>query len=194
MRSRANRRGLQRTSTYRTPTAKIHAKKKRTMNSFSRPRMVDSHTNPETMQPLTPFAQASAALSAYCMQRIGCCTFSLTSSAFRALQVFVMTGWYPCVKKALLERGWTQNLDRDSPFFDLKWTLHSQDIRTTDIQPWQLCNHFFKVHTYSYDCPRTPTYMITPAGSLETSFFSVVTMIIVLLLEAYSYFYCKEAE
>lgn len=56
-----------------------------------------------------------------------------------------MTGWYPCVKKALIERGWTQNPDRDSPFFDLKWTLHSQDIRTTDIEPWQLCNHFFKV-------------------------------------------------
>lgn len=56
-----------------------------------------------------------------------------------------MTGWYPCVKKALVERGWTQNPDRDSPFFDLKWTLHSQDIRTTDIEPWQLCNHFFKV-------------------------------------------------
>lgn len=62
-------------------------------------------------------------------------------------QVFVMTGWYPCVKKALIERGWTQNHDRDSPFFDLKWTLHSQDIRTTDIEPWQLCNHFFKVTT-----------------------------------------------
>ncbi|CAM9539794.1 unnamed protein product [Ectocarpus sp. 12 AP-2014] len=59
-------------------------------------------------------------------------------------KVFVMTGWYPCVKKALIERGWTQNHDRDSPFFDLKWTLHSQDIRTTDIEPWQLCNHFFK--------------------------------------------------
>ncbi|CAM9516986.1 unnamed protein product, partial [Laminaria digitata] len=59
-------------------------------------------------------------------------------------KVFVMTGWYPCVKKALVERGWMQNPDRDSPFFDLKWTLHSQDIRTTDIQPWQLCNHFFK--------------------------------------------------
>ncbi|CAN0322132.1 unnamed protein product, partial [Ectocarpus sp. 8 AP-2014] len=57
-------------------------------------------------------------------------------------KVFVMTGWYPCVKKALIERGWTQNHDRDSPFFDLKWTLHSQDIRTTDIEPWQLCNHF----------------------------------------------------
>ena len=63
-------------------------------------------------------------------------------------QVFVMTGWYPCVKKALIEKGWAQNPDRDSPFFDLKWTLHSQDMRTTEIQPWQLCNHFFKVtHT-----------------------------------------------
>ncbi|CAM9990780.1 unnamed protein product, partial [Discosporangium mesarthrocarpum] len=59
-------------------------------------------------------------------------------------KVFVLTGWYPCVKKALLDRGWVQNNDRDSPFFDLKWTLHSQDIRATGIKPWQLCNHFFK--------------------------------------------------
>lgn len=63
----------------------------------------------------------------------------------RAVQVFVMTGWYPCVKKALLARGWVHNPDRDSPYFDLKWTLHSQDIRSTHIEPWQLCNHFFKV-------------------------------------------------
>ena len=43
-------------------------------------------------------------------------------------KVFVMTGWYPCVKNALLERGWYFNSDHDSPFADLKWTLKSVDV------------------------------------------------------------------
>jgi hypothetical protein len=35
-------------------------------------------------------------------------------------QVFAMTGWYPCVKQALLDRGWFYNPDATSPYFDLK--------------------------------------------------------------------------
>ena len=43
-------------------------------------------------------------------------------------KVFCMTGWYPCVKQALLDRGWYFNSDPDSPFADLKWTLRSIDV------------------------------------------------------------------
>ena len=43
-------------------------------------------------------------------------------------QVFAMTGWYPCVKQALLDRGWFYNPDATSPYFDLKWTLRSIDV------------------------------------------------------------------
>jgi tubulin monoglycylase TTLL3/8 len=59
-------------------------------------------------------------------------------------QVFSMTGWYPCVRQALLDRGWMQNSDPNSPFCDLKWTLKSIDIAADQLQPWQLTNHFFK--------------------------------------------------
>lgn len=59
-------------------------------------------------------------------------------------KVFVMTGWYPCVKDALIERGWVENPDRDSPFADLKWTLRSIDVNKETLQPWQLTNHFMK--------------------------------------------------
>ena len=54
-----------------------------------------------------------------------------------------MTGWYPCVKDALLERGWHFNDDRESTFYDLKWTLRSNDI-DKGIKPNQLTNHFLK--------------------------------------------------
>ena len=55
-----------------------------------------------------------------------------------------MTGWYPCVKDALLERGWAHNPDRESHFFDLKWTLNSHDLAATEVESWQLTNHFKK--------------------------------------------------
>lgn len=58
--------------------------------------------------------------------------------------VFTMTGWYPCVKQALLDRGWFQNIDSKSSFCDLKWTLRSNDINQETLQPWQLTNHFMK--------------------------------------------------
>lgn len=59
-------------------------------------------------------------------------------------RVFCMTGWYPCVKSALLERGWYFNPDSASPFFDLKWTLRSSDIGLESLQSFQLTNHFLK--------------------------------------------------
>ncbi|CAN0064185.1 unnamed protein product, partial [Phaeothamnion confervicola] len=59
-------------------------------------------------------------------------------------KVFVLTGWYPCVREALLARGWHENPSRDSPFFDLKWTLHSSEVKATDLSPGQAFNHFLK--------------------------------------------------
>lgn len=32
------------------------------------------------------------------------------------------------VKRALKKRGWIENKDKDSPCFDLKWTLKGKDI------------------------------------------------------------------
>jgi Tubulin-tyrosine ligase family len=57
-------------------------------------------------------------------------------------KVFVMTGWYPCIKAALVARGWFQNHDRNSTFFDLRWSLQSNDTKAPPLQQWQLCNHF----------------------------------------------------
>ncbi len=43
-------------------------------------------------------------------------------------KVFICTGGYPDIKKALKQRGWVHNKDVNSPCFDLKWTLKSKDI------------------------------------------------------------------
>lgn len=59
-------------------------------------------------------------------------------------KVFCMTGWYPCVKQALLDRGWFFNADPVSPYFHLKWTLRSLDVNHESLQSWQLINHFMK--------------------------------------------------
>lgn len=59
-------------------------------------------------------------------------------------QVFTMTGWYPCVKQALLDRGWYFNPESSSPYCDMKWTLRSSDVSQETLQPWQLTNHFLK--------------------------------------------------
>lgn len=55
-----------------------------------------------------------------------------------------MTGWYPCVKQALLDRGWYFNPDPTSPYFNLKWTLRSIDVCQESLQPWQFTNHYLK--------------------------------------------------
>lgn len=59
-------------------------------------------------------------------------------------KVFSISGWFPCVKEALLSRGWFQNKDAHSPYFDLKWTNKTMDIEHETLQPWQLANHFTK--------------------------------------------------
>ena len=41
-------------------------------------------------------------------------------------QVFIVTGGYSGIKKALYARGWVQNPDSTSPCFDLKWVLQSR--------------------------------------------------------------------
>lgn len=43
-------------------------------------------------------------------------------------KVFICTGGYPDIKKALKRRGWVENKDATSPCFDLKWVLKSKDI------------------------------------------------------------------
>lgn len=62
----------------------------------------------------------------------------------RDQKVFSITGWYPVIRDELEKRGWVLNPDRTSPYFDLKWTLKSDDLRLGKLEKWQYVNHFFQ--------------------------------------------------
>jgi tubulin monoglycylase TTLL3/8 len=46
------------------------------------------------------------------------------------------------MRKALLDRGWFENEDVWSPFFDLKWTTKFYDIDFYGLASHQMVNHF----------------------------------------------------
>ena len=58
--------------------------------------------------------------------------------------VFIINGPYKDVRKALLRRGWFENEDKESPCFDLKWTLKTKDVRADELKDYQIVNHFAK--------------------------------------------------
>jgi len=61
-----------------------------------------------------------------------------------SVKVFICTGGYPDIKRALKKRGWVENKDASSPCFDLKWVLKSKDIDHNTLSDTQLVNHFNK--------------------------------------------------
>lgn len=58
------------------------------------------------------------------------------------MQVFVITGVYPDVRACLLARGWVENPDPESSFFDLKWCLRTRSIYTPPLLRHQVVNHY----------------------------------------------------
>ena len=45
-----------------------------------------------------------------------------------SIKVFIISGGYPDIVKALQQRGWVRNPDSGSPCFDLKMTLHNSEV------------------------------------------------------------------
>ncbi|GIL77160.1 hypothetical protein Vretimale_3168 [Volvox reticuliferus] len=46
------------------------------------------------------------------------------------------------IRAGLLARGWYENPDRNSPFFDFKWAANPLDINHDTLWPGQIVNHF----------------------------------------------------
>lgn len=57
-------------------------------------------------------------------------------------KVFIIKGKYPDLRNALEERGWVENTDKKSTFYDLKWTTKISDLNFAIIKPNQIINHF----------------------------------------------------
>lgn len=64
---------------------------------------------------------------------------------------------YRQIKEDLLDRGWVYNEDRDSQYFDLKFTLAASDIDFNSLKANQVVNHF-----------RTSTCLTTKVGLMHT--------------------------
>lgn len=56
--------------------------------------------------------------------------------------MFIIKGGYGDVKRALKERGWVENKEKDSPCYDFLWTLMTKDVQHNTLQPHQIVNHF----------------------------------------------------
>ena len=57
-------------------------------------------------------------------------------------KVFIIKGKYPDLRNALLERGWSENPDKKSTYYDLRWTTKISDINFDILKPGQIVNHF----------------------------------------------------
>lgn len=57
-------------------------------------------------------------------------------------KVYIVKGGYKDLRDALDDRGWEENPDYFSPFFDLKWTCKQADIDFTNLRDSQIVNHF----------------------------------------------------
>ena len=89
------------------------------------------------------------------------------------LKAFVITGGYQDARKALVSRGWIENLDKDSRVFDLKWTVKKNDLDFSVLTPNQLANHFDKntsITTKSGLCRSTKNLIWFQKDDIDTFF------------------------
>ncbi|KRX02317.1 hypothetical protein PPERSA_09934 [Pseudocohnilembus persalinus] len=63
-------------------------------------------------------------------------------------KVFIISGGYQSLRKQLIELGWYENPDKDSLYFDLKWTLRTKDIDFGLALDCQFINHVSNVGRY----------------------------------------------
>ncbi|KRX06005.1 hypothetical protein PPERSA_01083 [Pseudocohnilembus persalinus] len=60
-------------------------------------------------------------------------------------KIFIVSGGYGDLKKALRAKGWVENPDPNSQCFDFKWTLLNKEINYSALKDFQIVNHFQKV-------------------------------------------------
>ena len=63
----------------------------------------------------------------------------------RKSKIFVISGGYNEIRKALQRRGWIMNPDYFSLCYHLKFTLRGSHINYGSLKPYQIVNHFEKV-------------------------------------------------
>ena len=79
--------------------------------------------------------------------------------AFEA-KVFTISGEknFFYIRRALLDRGWIENKDSSTEFFDMKWSLHSADIKHINLRQDQIVNHFEHASNITTKCGLLKTF------------------------------------
>ena len=57
-------------------------------------------------------------------------------------RVFIIKGGYAELRRSLLDKGWYENQDVWSPYYDFKWTTRICDINFMTVRHTQGVNHF----------------------------------------------------
>ena len=57
------------------------------------------------------------------------------------VKIFNCFSGYPDMRRALLQRGWQENIDNDSVFFNFKCTLSTKNIEHDKVEKFQIINH-----------------------------------------------------
>jgi tubulin monoglycylase TTLL3/8 len=60
-------------------------------------------------------------------------------------KVYSICGGYEDLRRSLRWRGWIENPDPHSQFFDLRWTVKARDVHHKSLKPHQIVNHFSQV-------------------------------------------------
>lgn len=70
------------------------------------------------------------------------------NSVGASAQVFIVVGSYVDARTSLLNRGWVENTDMNSPYFNLKWCTRAKDAQSmslpndkTDLGVWRSASH-----------------------------------------------------
>ncbi|KAK9814713.1 hypothetical protein WJX72_010319 [[Myrmecia] bisecta] len=86
-----------------------------------------------------------------------------TNNVSTTTKVYVITGAYPDVRSALSARGYFENPDPDSQYFDIKWCLKTRSIYSPRLQQPQLANHFSRAN----ECLTTKYGLLLSMQSLK---------------------------
>ncbi|CAG9331951.1 unnamed protein product [Blepharisma stoltei] len=107
-------------------------------NSMAQVKLKSSHLNPKAAEKIKPISTSNA------IQRklTSLDSWKAAHGFSKDCKVFIINGEYPDIRAALLERGWAENTDVNSTFYDFLWSRKGKVPIL--IKDWQVCNHFPK--------------------------------------------------
>lgn len=105
---------------------------------YSRPKR--SESTPRSVMPLTSRFKKESKPEVLQSKSSNIATWKTANGHSASCKVFIIQGLYPDLKETLIQRGWVENKDPTSTFFDFCWAGTAKFPNT--LQDWQITNHF----------------------------------------------------